>query len=116
MKIDQEILTIIPARGGSKGVPNKNIKELDGKPLIAYTIEAALKSKYTTKVIVSTDDNKIAEISKDFGAKIPFIRPPKYATDSSKAIEVVKHALMESEKKGKKRISGNIVPRASISI
>jgi len=102
VKIDQEILTIIPARGGSKGVPNKNIKELDGKPLIAYTIEAALKSKYTTKVIVSTDDNKIAEISKDFGAKIPFIRPSKYATDSSKAIEVVKHALIESEKKEKK--------------
>ncbi len=102
MKIDQEILTIIPARGGSKGVPNKNIKELDGKPLIAYTIEAALKSKYTTKVIVSTDDTKIAEISKDFGANVPFIRPAKFASDSAKAIEVVKHALITIEKQDNK--------------
>lgn len=103
MKIDKEILTIIPARGGSKGVPNKNIKKLDGKPLIAYTIEAAKKSKYITNLIVSTDDTKIAEISKDYGASIPFIRPVKYATDSAKAIDVVKHALITSEKKDNKK-------------
>lgn len=102
MKIDQEILTIIPARGGSKGVPNKNIKNLNGKPLIAYTIEAAKKSKYINKLIVSTDDIKIAEISKDFGASIPFIRPAKFASDSAKAIEVVKHALIATEKQDNK--------------
>ena len=77
------ILTVIPARGGSKGVPNKNIKKLGDKPLIGYTIEAALNSKYLHKPIISTDNEDIAKISKDYGASIPFIRPKKYATDNA---------------------------------
>lgn len=97
----ENILTIIPARGGSKGVLKKNIRELAGKPLIVYTIETALKSKYINKPIVSTDDEKIALIAQKFGADVPFIRPKKYSTDISKPIDVVKHALTEMEKKNK---------------
>ena len=68
-------LAIIPARGGSKGIKNKNIVDLYGKPLISYTIEAALKSNQFSKIIVSTDSVEIAEISKEYGAEIPFMRP-----------------------------------------
>lgn len=81
------MIAIIPARGGSKGLPGKNIKSLAGKPLIAYTIDAALHSKYVTRVIVSTDDEEIAAISKQFGAEIPFFRPDYLASDSAKAID-----------------------------
>ena len=94
----EDILAIIPARGASKGVPRKNIRELDGKPLIAYTIEAALGSKYISRLIVSTDDEEIAEISHKWGADVPFLRPVEFATDTAKAIAVVKHALLEMEK------------------
>jgi CMP-N-acetylneuraminic acid synthetase len=94
----RDILTIIPARGGSKGVPRKNIRELGGKPLIAHTIEAALGSSYISRLIVSTDDEEIAEISRKWGADVPFIRPPEFATDTAKALAVVKHALIEIEK------------------
>ena len=87
------ILTIIPARGGSKGVPRKNVKDLGGKPLIAYTIAAALQSQYCHRTIVSTDDQEIADISQRYGAEVPFIRPPEFASDTAKAIGVVKHAL-----------------------
>ena len=66
------MIAIIPARGGSKGLPGKNIKELNGKPLIAYTIECALQSKYIDHVVVSTDDPKIAAISIKYGAEVPF--------------------------------------------
>ena len=69
------VLAIIPARGGSKGVKDKNIKDLNGKPLIAHTIINASRSKYIDKVLVSTDNIKIAEISKLFGAHVPFLRP-----------------------------------------
>ncbi len=94
----EEILTIIPARGGSKGVPRKNIRELGGKPLIAYTIEVALSSKYINRLIVSTDDEEIADISQKWGADVPFIRPQELANDTAKAIDVVQHALKEMEK------------------
>ena len=94
----EDILAIIPARGGSKGVPRKNIRKLGGKPLIAYTIEAALGSKYISRLIVSTDDEEIAEISHKWGADVPFLRPVEFATDTAKAIAVVKHALLEMEK------------------
>lgn len=94
----ENILTIIPARGGSKGVPRKNIKALGGKPLIAYTIETAKQSKYVGRLIVSTDDQEIADISESFGADVPFLRPAEFATDKAKAIGVVKHALLEMEK------------------
>ncbi|PKP59014.1 CMP-N-acetlyneuraminic acid synthetase, partial [Candidatus Atribacteria bacterium HGW-Atribacteria-1] len=83
------ILGLIPARGGSKGVPRKNIKLLLGKPLIAWTIEQALASKYIDKVVVSTEDEEIAEISKKYGAEIPFFRPKDLATDKSLVIDAI---------------------------
>jgi CMP-N-acetylneuraminic acid synthetase len=90
---NKKIVAIIPARGASKGVPRKNIKELAGKPLIAYTIEAALKSVTIDRVIVSTDDHEIAEISRSYGAEVPFIRPARLATDDAPALPVLQHAL-----------------------
>jgi len=93
-----DILTIIPARGGSKGVSRKNIRKLGEKPLISYTIEAALASRYIDRLIVSTDDEEIADVSRDFGADVPFIRPEELSTDTAKAIEVVKHSILATEK------------------
>lgn len=81
------MIAIIPARGGSKGLPGKNIKELDGKPLIAYTIECALQSKYIDHVVVSTDDQEIADISIKYGAEVPFLRPDYLATDDAMAVD-----------------------------
>jgi len=86
-------LAIIPARGGSKGLPRKNIRSLLGKPLIAWTIEQALKSKYLDEVIVSTEDKEISEIAKKFGAKIPFLRPIELAQDDTPTFDVIKHAV-----------------------
>lgn len=86
-------LGIIPARGGSKGVPKKNIKLLGGKPLIWYTIESALESKKLGKVIVSTDSKEIADFSIKCGVEVPFLRPEELALDNTGSIEVVKHAL-----------------------
>ena len=88
-----KVLGVILARGGSKGVPKKNIKDLGGKPLIAHTIEAANAAELMTKVIVSTDSEEIAEVSRQHGADVPFIRPNDLATDSAKAIPVIQHAL-----------------------
>ncbi|MBT3748589.1 MAG: acylneuraminate cytidylyltransferase family protein [Bacteroidetes bacterium] len=99
------MLTIIPARGGSKGVPRKNIKILGNKPLIAYTIEAAIQSKSVGRLIVSTDDKEIADISIQYGGEVPFLRPAEFASDRAKAIEVVKHTLLEMEKLDNKRYS-----------
>jgi len=95
----KKFLGLIPARGGSKSIPLKNIKPLLGKPLIAYTIEEALKSEYIDKIIVSTDDIQIAKISKEYGAEVPFIRPKELATDTSPTLPVIQHALkyLESE-------------------
>ena len=87
------ILAVIPARSGSKSVPHKNIRDICGKPMIAYSIEHALKSKYINRVIVSTDSEEYAEISKKYGAEIPFIRPDEYATDTALDLDVFKHAL-----------------------
>lgn len=81
------MLAIIPARGGSKGVPRKNIKDLAGKPLIYYTIKAAQESKYIDRIIVSTDDNEIAEIALKYGAEVPFLRPDELASDNARAID-----------------------------
>jgi CMP-N,N'-diacetyllegionaminic acid synthase len=86
-------LAIIPARGGSKGIPKKNIIKVNGKPLIAYTIEPALQSKYIDRVIVSTDDEEIALISKECGADVPFLRPATLATDKAKTIDVLIHMI-----------------------
>lgn len=87
------ILYIIPARGGSKGLPGKNIKLLAGKPMIAYSIEAALKSKYQGTVFVSTDDTAIADAAKQFGAQVPLLRPAELATDSASTTDVIIHSL-----------------------
>lgn len=88
-----QILYIIPARGGSKGLPNKNIRLLDNKPMIAYSIIAAQNSHYKGKVVVSTDSEKIATISKEYGAEVPFMRPQELATDSAASIDVIFHAI-----------------------
>jgi len=88
-----KIVAIIPARGGSKGIPRKNIQEIAGKPLLAYTIEAAFKSKYINRVIVSTDSPEIAKIAKSYGAEVPFLRPPELAKDDTPGIVVVQHAV-----------------------
>ena len=88
-----EILALIPARGGSKGIPRKNIVNLCGKPLIAYSIEQALASRWINRVIVSTDDEEIAAISRQYGAEVPFMRPGEFAHDLSPDIDVFRHAL-----------------------
>jgi CMP-N,N'-diacetyllegionaminic acid synthase len=88
-----KILAIIPARGGSKGVPRKNIVNINNIPLIGYTINAALKSNKLTDVVVSTDDAEIAEISRDLGAQVPFIRPIDLASDQAQSSPVIEHAV-----------------------
>lgn len=88
-----EVLAIIPARGGSKGLPNKNILPLLGHPLIAYSIQAAKQSSLVTRTIVSTDSPVIAEVSKKYGAEVPFLRPTALAADLSRDLEVFQHAL-----------------------
>lgn len=94
-----EILGIIPARGGSKGIPRKNIKDLCGKPLIAWTIEAAKKSHRITRTIVSTDDPQIAEVARHFGAEVPFLRPAEISGDLSPDTDFLLHALDFLKKK-----------------
>ena len=94
-----KIVALIPARGGSKGIKNKNILDLCGKPLISYTIQAALESKYIDKVIVSTDSQEIADVAIKYGAEVPFLRPGELASDTSKTIDAVMHAVGELEKR-----------------
>ena len=94
----KKILTLITARGGSKGIPKKNIKILNRKPLIQYTIEAAVKSKYTDEIILSSDCEEIIRISKNLGIKVPFIRPKKLAQDKSKQEDAILHAMNWIEK------------------
>ena len=88
-----KILGIIPARSGSKGIPNKNIVDFSEKPLIAWTIKAALESNSIDKIIVSTDSQRIAEISTSYGAEVPFLRPSNLSEDDSTAIDVDIHAI-----------------------
>ena len=88
-----EVLAIIPARGGSKGIPRKNIKLFAGYPLIAYSIAAGLQSELTTRVIVSTDDEEIAETARKWGAETPFLRPAEFAADNTLDLPVFRHAL-----------------------
>ena len=95
-------IAIIMARGGSKGLPRKNVKLLAGKPLIAYTIEHAIASGVCDEVIVTTEDDEIAEIAKKYGAKVPFQRPAELADDVTPPEPVIKHALLEFEKISKK--------------
>ena len=94
-----KVLAIICARGGSKGVPGKNIRLLCGKPMIVYTIEVARRCKLIDRVIVSTDDTEIAKIARASGAEVPFLRPEELATDNMPKLPVIKHAVgfMEDE-------------------
>ena len=94
------ILGLIPARGGSKGVPGKNIRLLGGKPLLAYTAEVALKSRRLEKVILSSDDPGIISIGKSLGLEVPFVRPSQLAEDASPTLPVVLHALDYFEAQG----------------
>jgi len=95
-----KFLALINARGGSKGIPKKNIKVLGGKPLIAHTIEAAKKSKLICKIVVSTDCVKISKIAFKYGAQVPFLRPSRLAKDTSLQIGAIKHALQFFKERG----------------
>ncbi|WP_121616356.1 cytidylyltransferase domain-containing protein [Virgibacillus halodenitrificans] len=96
----KKFLAIIPARSGSKGLKDKNIKDLNGKPMIAYTIEAAIESGVFTDIIVSTDSEKYAEIAKAHGAKVPFFRPDDLATDGATSTDMISYTLGELQEQG----------------
>ncbi|MDC0379836.1 acylneuraminate cytidylyltransferase family protein [Litorivicinus sp.] len=92
------VLAVIPARGGSKGLLKKNVRELCGKPLIAYPIKYALQSKYISDLIVSTDSPEIAKVAEQYGAKVPFMRPEELSGDLTTTEATLQHALLEYEK------------------
>lgn len=94
----KKVLALIPARQGSKSIPEKNIMNLGGHPLLAYSIAAAKLSKYIDRVVVSTDSEKFAAVARRYGAEVPFLRPAEYAQDNSLDIEVFRHALAWLEK------------------
>lgn len=96
-----DVLIIIPARGGSKGIPRKNIKPLNGKPLIYYAIDTARAITTDDNICVSTDDLEIKSVVEEFGLKVPFLRPDELSTDTAGTYEVLLHALDYYEKKGK---------------
>jgi len=100
-KHKNKILGLILARGNSKGIKEKNIAKLCGKPLIAWTIKSALKSKMLTDIVLSTDSVKIAKIGKKFGAQVPFLRPSKYSKDNTPSIDAIEHAIKWLRKEGK---------------
>lgn len=87
------LLALIPARGGSKGIPGKNVRLLAGKPLIAYTIIAALRAEGIDRVVVSTEDPQIAAVARQWGAEVPFLRPPELAADTTPGVDPALHAL-----------------------
>ncbi len=94
MKITQKVLAVIPARGGSKGVSRKNIRLVCGKPLIAYTIETVLAAQHLFhRIVVSTDDEEIADISRQYGAEVPFLRPSELAGDTVPIVPVLQHSV-----------------------
>ncbi len=97
---NSSILAIIPARSGSKRLPGKNIRELCGKPMIAWSIEAAIQSEYVDKVIVSTEDEHIANIAREYGAEVPFMRPGYLATDEATTVSVIRDVLLKYKKSG----------------
>ncbi len=92
------VVAVIPARGGSKGLPGKNVKLMNGKPLIVYSIESAKKCKLINRVVVATDDSEIAEVAKKYGAEVPFILPPEYVTDTAPMEPTLKYAVEWIEK------------------
>ncbi|MCK9246520.1 MAG: acylneuraminate cytidylyltransferase [Anaerolineaceae bacterium] len=93
-----EVLALIPARGGSKGIPRKNLRDFAGAPLIVYSIAAALQSELVTRVIVSTDDHEIAKVARAWGAEVPFMRPDQFAQDDTTDLPVFEHALQWLQK------------------
>lgn len=95
-----KILGLIPARGGSKGIPGKNIKLLGGKPLLQYTVESAKESALLSRVILSSDDPEIIAVGKTLGLEIPFVRPAELAGDAASSLEMIKHALEELRSQG----------------
>lgn len=97
---DKKILAIIPARGGSKGVPKKNIIEIGGKPLIGYSIDCGLNSKYIDRVVVSTEDENISKVAKRLGGDVPFLRPEELAKDSSKTIDCLVYTVEKLREMG----------------
>ena len=108
-----KVLGIIPVRGGSKGIKDKNIKKILNKPLIEYTINAAKKSKILNDFIISTDSKKIAQIAENLGAKVPFIRPSKLSTDKALATDTIRHAVLEYEKIKKLKIETVVMLQAT---
>lgn len=94
------VLGLIPARGGSKGIPGKNIRELAGKPLIGYAADCAVASKVLTRIILSTDSEEIASVGKSLGVEVPFLRPPELARDDTAMIPVIQHAIQQLEAGG----------------
>ncbi len=98
MSAARRFLGLIPARGGSKGIPRKNLVSVAGKPLIGYTIEAGLRSRHLDRVLLSTDDEEIAETSRRLGLKVPFLRPAELAADDTSMMAVIRHALRELAK------------------
>lgn len=99
---DKKILALINARGGSKGVPRKNVRPMNGKPLIGYSIECGKASLYIDRLIVSTDDPEIADVSKSFSADVPFLRPPELAGDTARQIDAMTHAVDFLEQRGER--------------
>lgn len=97
--MDIRVLGVIPARGGSKGLPDKNLIPLLGKPLLQYTIEAMFRSQYLSRIILSTEDSAIAEFARALGVEVPFMRPPHLAADDTPMLPVVQHALIEMERR-----------------
>lgn len=93
------ILAIIPARSGSKGILNKNIRVFAGKPLIAHTIDTARESRHISRIVVSTDSKKIADVAKKYGAEVPFLRPPEFSGDSAKVADAIAHLLLKMREK-----------------
>ena len=94
------VLGLIPARGGSKGIPRKNIRLLCGKPLLHYTTEAALAARHLSRVILSTEDEEIAEVGRRGGVEVPFLRPPELAEDETPMLPVVQHTIGWMEEQG----------------
>lgn len=94
-----EILCTICARGGSKGVPNKNIQEVGGKPLVGHAVSDAKKWSRDVDIVVSTDDEKIASVAEEYGARVPFMRPDELASDEAAKLPAIQHAVKQSESK-----------------
>lgn len=94
----KRVLALVTARAGSKGLPGKNLRPMCGKPLIAWTIEQGLASRYIDKLVVSTDGEEIAQVARAYGASVPFLRPPELASDDASSMDVILHALDILEK------------------